>query len=81
MSRRPCPELYPDPRPSRLLVPLLPYLPSLHRLLPWMTAAPAIAGVAVLMVAALPLLTWALLSAAVFAPLVVGMALFSFGWE
>ena len=81
MARPICPELYPDPRPSRLLVPLLPYLPAVLRVLPWLAAAPAVATFAVLLVTALPLVTWLLLSVAVIAPLAAGAAFFSFGWE
>ena len=81
MTRPICPELYPDPRPSRLLVPLLRFLPAVLRLLPWLAAASAVATFAVLLVTALPLLTWILLSLAVLAPLAAGVACFSFGWE
>ena len=80
MSRRACPDLYPDPRPTRLFVPLLPYFPALLRLLPWLTLAPVIGAFAVLLVTALPLVTWALLCVAVLAPLGAGL-LFTVGWE
>lgn len=81
MSRRACPELYPDPRPSRLLVPLLPYLPLVMRVVPWLAGAPVAGAVVVLVATALPLVTWVLLSVAVLAPLAAGAALFRYGWE
>ncbi|MFN8559875.1 MAG: hypothetical protein U0531_21830 [Dehalococcoidia bacterium] len=81
MPRSVCPELYPDARPSRFLAPLLPYLPRLLRLAPWLVAAPAVAGFATLLAATLPLMTWMLLAAAVLTPLAAGVALFTVGWE
>ena len=81
MSRRACPEFYPDPRPSRLFAPLAPYLPLLLRLMPWLAAAPPAAALGVLLVTALPIVTWALLSVAVLAPIAAGVALFTFGWD
>ncbi len=81
MPRNVCPELYPDPRPTRLLAPLLLYLPVLVRLAPWLAVAPAAGAFGVLLLAAQPLLTWAFLSVAVFAPVLLGAALFTFGWD
>lgn len=81
MSRPVCPELYPDPRPSRLIRYLLPYLPGLVRLLPWLAAAPAAVVLVMVLATALPLLSWVLLSAAVLAPIAAGIVLFNYGWE
>lgn len=81
MSRHACPELYPDPRPSRLFAPLAPYLPLLLRLVPWLAAVPPAAAFVALVITALPLVTWVLLSVAVLAPIAAGVALFTFGWE
>ncbi|MER3419136.1 MAG: hypothetical protein C4290_00810 [Chloroflexota bacterium] len=81
MTRPVCPELYPDPRPSRLVRYLLPYLPRLVRLLPWLAGAPAAAALGVVLLTALPVLTWILLSVAVLAPIAAGIALFNYGWE
>ena len=81
MSRRICPELYPDPRPSRLLQPLMPYLPLLTRVLPWLAAAPVVFALALALVHALPVLTWLVLCTAVLVPLAAGVAIFNFGWE
>lgn len=79
MSRRACFELYPDPRPSRLLAPFVPHLPRLLRLLPWLSGAP-IAGAALLfLLSALPLVTWVILSAAVVAPLGAGFLIMTAG--
>lgn len=81
MPRRICPELYPDPRPSRLLAPLAPYLPVLTRAAPWMAAVPAVAALAVVLFTTLPMMTWVILFAAVLAPLAAGAALLNFGWD
>ncbi len=81
MTRPVCPELYPDPRPSRVIRHLLPYVPVLVRLWPWLAAAPAAAALGMVLLTALPLLTWVLLSAAVLAPIAAGIALFNYGWE
>ncbi len=81
MTRPVCPELYPDLRPSRLIRYLLPYLPGLARLLPWLAADPAAAALGMVLLTALPLLTWVLLSVAVLAPIAAGIALFNYGWE
>jgi hypothetical protein len=81
MTRPVCPELYPDPRPSRLIRYLIPYLPRLVRLLPWLSAAPAAAALGMVLLTALPVLTWILLSVAVLAPIAAGIALFNYGWE
>ena len=80
MPRRVCPELYPDPRPSRLFAPLLAYLPALLRAWPWLAAAPAVGGIALLAVTALPLVTWVLVGLAMLAPIAAGLA-FTVGWE
>lgn len=81
MPRSVCPELYPDPRPSRLLVPVLPYLPRVLRLLPWLAAAPAVVALGAVVLATLPLLTWLVISLAVLTPLAAGAMLFRFGWD
>jgi len=81
MARSICPEIYPDSRPSRLLAPLRPYLPALLRLVPWLVAAPVAALLVLLVVLALPLLTWLLLAIVVLAPVAAGLAFFTFGWE
>jgi hypothetical protein len=81
MSRRVCPELYPDPRPSRLLAPLLPHLPALLRAVPWLAAVPPAVALATLIVSALPLLTWLAMSLAVLLPLAAGAVLFTIGWD
>lgn len=81
MVRRICPELYPDPRPSRTLVPLAPYLPLIARAAPWMAGVPAAAGVVLILFAALPLTTWIVLCVAVLAPLAAGAALLNYGWD
>jgi hypothetical protein len=75
MTRRICPELYPDPRPSRLFAPLLPYLPIAVRAMPWLVAAPAALVLGVLLVATVPVTTWSLLCLALLTPLVAGVLL------
>lgn len=80
MARPVCREWYPDPRPSRLLAPLLPYLPGALRLLPWLAAIPIVIVLALIVVAALPLLSWAVLSLAVLGPIAAGLALFA-AWD
>jgi hypothetical protein len=59
---------------------LLTYLPSLLRIWPWLAAAPAVGGVALLTVTALPFVTWVLVSFAVLAPIAAGL-MFTVGWE
>jgi hypothetical protein len=81
MPRRTCPDLYPDPRPSRVLAPLLPFLPLALRMLPWLAAIPAMLALVVMIVTAIPVLTWGLLCLAVAAPLAAGFALVRYGWE
>jgi len=81
MHRPVCPELYPDPRPSRLFAPLLPYLSRLVRLLPWLAALIMVGAVGLLALAAVPLLTWAILTIAVFAPIAAGAVMFNVGWD
>ena len=81
MSRPVCPELYPNPRPSRIFEPILPYLPQLLRLLPWLAAAPAAFALAALILTALPVITWIVLCIAVLTPLAGGVAMFTLGWE
>jgi hypothetical protein len=81
MPRRTCPDLYPDPRPSRLLAPLLPFLPVALRALPWLAAAPAALALAAMIITTIPVLTWGLLCLAVLAPLAAGLALLRLGWE
>ncbi len=81
MSRNVCPELYPDPRPSRLVAGLLPHLPRMARLLPWLAAAPATLAVATVLLALLPVMTWLLLSLAVLLPLAAGAFVLNLGWE
>ena len=81
MSRPVCPELYPDPRPSRLFAPLLPYLPRLLRLLPWVGAAPVAGAAGMLAVSTLPLLPWLIVTVAVLTPIAAGVALFNIGWD
>ncbi len=81
MPRTVCPELYPDPRPSRLVARLLPHLPRIVRWLPWLGAAPAALALFTLLVALLPVMTWLVLSVAVLIPLAAGAAVLNFGWE
>jgi hypothetical protein len=81
MPRQICPELYPDPRPSRFLSPALPYVPRLVRLLPWLAATPLATILGLLMLATLPLVTWAVLCVAVLLPLAAGAMFFKVGWE
>lgn len=81
MPRRICPELYPDPRPSRMLTPLAPYLPLISRVAPWLAAVPAAVAVTVFLFTALPLMTWLVLCVAVLAPLAAGAALLNYGWD
>jgi len=81
MVRRICPELYPDARPSRMLVPFALYFPALIRLAPWAAAVPAVLATALILLTTLPLVTWVILCVAVLAPLAAGAALLNFGWE
>lgn len=81
MVRRICPELYPDPRPSRMLLPLLLLAPRALHVFPWVAGILFALVLAGLLLVTLPLLTWVLVCAALLAPLCAGVAFFRYGWQ